>query len=111
MNRFSQDKIRRRFSLNSLSVILFILLFVLFFIGVSNVGETSLNKQQEGLESALGRCIIQCYALEGKYPDSLEYMEEHYGLSYNKDLFFVDYAPYASNIDPEVTMIRRQVEE
>ena len=111
MNRFSQDKIRRRFSLNSLSVILFILLFVLFFIGVSNVGETSLNKQQEGLESALGRCIIQCYALEGNYPDSLEYMEEHYGLGYNKDLFFVDYAPYASNIYPEVTIIRRQVEE
>ena len=43
--------------------------------------------------------------------DSLEYMEEHYGLSYNKDLFFVDYAPYASNIYPEVTIIRRQVEE
>ena len=111
MNRFSQDKRIKRFSPGSLSTIIFVILFVLFFIGVSNVGETSVAKQQEGLESALSRCIIQCYALEGKYPDSLEYMEEHYGLNYNEELFFVDYAPYASNIYPEVTIIRRQVDE
>ena len=28
-------------------------------------------------------------------------MEEHYGLSYDKDLFFVDYQPVAANIRPD----------
>ena len=38
----------------------------------------------------------------------LSYMEEHYGLTYDKDLFFVDYQPIGSNIRPDVTVISRK---
>ena len=48
---------------------------------------------------------MQCYAIEGRYPPSLEYMEEHYGLVYDKDIFFVDYQPIGSNLYPDVTVI------
>ena len=67
-----------------------------------------MSKQQESLETALARDITHCYAVEGFYPPSLSYMEEHYGLTYDKDLFFVDYQPIGSNIRPDVTVISRK---
>ncbi len=84
------------------------LLLILFVLGLSSISETTVSRQQESLENALNRDIIHCYAVEGFYPPSLEYIEEHYGLVYDKDLFFVDYQPIGSNLRPDVTILLRQ---
>ena len=62
-------------------------MFVLFLRGIGSVGESTLSKQQESLETALEHSISQCYAVEGCYPPSLEYLEQHYGLLYDKNSF------------------------
>ena len=90
-----------------LPVLAFLILFVLFIQGIGSVNESTLNKQQESLETALERSISQCYAVEGSYPPSLEYLEQHYGLLYDEDSFFIDYEYYGSNLLPEVTVLRR----
>ncbi|MDO4302328.1 MAG: hypothetical protein Q4D94_00320 [Bacillota bacterium] len=84
------------------------LLLILFILGLSSISETTVSRQQESLENALNRDIIHCYAVEGFYPPSLEYIEEHYGLVYDKDLFFVDYQPIGSNLRPDVTILLKQ---
>ncbi|WP_026516399.1 hypothetical protein [Butyrivibrio sp. MC2021] len=88
-----------------LSLFIFTIVAVLFFIAVDETGKVNVRKQQESLESALSRDIVQCYAIEGRYPPSLEYMEEHYGLVYDKEIFFVDYQPIGANLYPDVTVI------
>ena len=90
-----------------LPILAFIVLFVLFLQGIGSVSESTLSKQQESLETALERSISQCYAVEGSYPPSLEYLEQHYGLLYDEDSFFIDYEYYGSNLLPEVTVLRR----
>ena len=108
MNRFEQKHISfGRRLLFLLPVLAFLILFVLFIQGVSSVGESTLSKQQESLETALERSISQCYAVEGSYPPSLEYLKQHYGLLYDEDSFFIDYEYYGSNLLPEVTVLRR----
>lgn len=108
MNRFERKK---KFLLKKCIFLLpaaaFLLLLVLFWQGITSIDETTLQKQQESLETAVTRSIIQCYATEGTYPPSLEYLTEHYGLTYNQELFFIDYRPIGSNIMPDVTVIRR----
>ena len=37
-----------------------------------------------------------------------KYIEENYGLTYDKDLFFVDYHPIGSNMRPDVTILVKQ---
>lgn len=108
MNRFEQKKLSplRRF-IFLLPILAFILLFLLFLRGVGSVSESTLHKQQESLETALERSISQCYAVEGCYPPSIQYLQEHYGLLYDEDSFFVDYEYYGSNLLPEVTVLRR----
>lgn len=88
-----------------LSIVLFVGIAVLFFLAVDATGKSSISKQQESLETALSRDIVQCYAIEGRYPPDLEYLEQHYGLTYDKKTFFVDYIPVASNLYPDVTVI------
>lgn len=105
-NRFDKshgDRIRN--IIYTLPLILFIIIGVLFINGVSSVSETTLAKQKESLETVLHRSISQCYAVEGIYPPSLSYIEENYGLTYDKELFHVDYQPFSSNIFPDVTII------
>lgn len=89
------------------SVIIFTLILVMFFYGVNYAGISTIEKQQESLENALSRDIVQCYSIEGRYPPSLEYLEEHYGLTYDSATFFVDYRPIASNLYPDVTVIKK----
>lgn len=111
MVRFGNDK-TTRLPLNSskLFLIIFAIIIILFFVALSHFGTANTQKQKESLENAIDRCIVECYALEGTYPPSLEYMEEHYGLTYNDDTFFVDYQAIGGNIRPDVTIIVRNGE-
>ncbi len=90
-----------------ISVAIFVLIAVCFVMAVEDSGRSTIEKQQESLEKAIARDIVQCYAIEGQYPPTLEYMEDHYGLTYDKDTFFVDYQPIAANLYPDYTVILR----
>lgn len=109
MNRFEQAN-KQHISHHiayALPLAAFLILLLFFLNGVSNVNETTLFKQQESLETALTRSITQCYAVEGIYPPSLEYLTEHYGLLYDADTFLIDYDYYGSNLLPDVTVLRK----
>lgn len=107
MNRFESHKGLNKIRLIPLPILAFILLFFLFLGGVSSVSDTTYEKQEESLHTAIERSVIQCYAVEGTYPPSLTYLEDHYGITYNHDLFFVDYQVYGSNIFPDITVLRK----
>lgn len=109
MNRFEQTKLPLRHGIvRYLPLAAFIFILILFLSGIRSVSSTTLAKQQESLETALERDIAQCYAVEGAYPPSLEYLCEHYGLNYDKDTFLVNYEYFGSNLVPEVTVLRKQ---
>lgn len=111
MNRFLNKNDRKLlYFLPHIRVSYFLcpLLLLLFWFGISSISDSTLSRQQESLETALNRDIIHCYAVEGFYPPSLNYIEEHYGLVYDKDLFFVDYQPIGSNLHPDVTILIKQ---
>ncbi len=108
-NKF-EDKHKQTFRISDrayrvISIAIFIAIAVLFFFAVDATGRNSISKELTTLENALSRDIVQCYAIEGRYPPSLEYLEQHYGLTYDKTTFFVEYMPIASNLYPDVTVI------
>ncbi len=110
VNRFEEKehtgfKISDR-TYRTITVIIFVAAMVLFFFAVDSSGRSSIAKEQQSLESALNRDIVQCYSIEGRYPPSVEYLEQHYGLTYDKTTFFVDYIPIAGNLYPDVTIIK-----
>ena len=99
---------KKDFSITAYFPILLLLfclgIFVLFSDSFTASGRAH---EKEILSKALNRSITQCYALEGSYPVSLEYLKEHYGLTYNEEHFFVDYQYIGGNLRPDVTIIER----
>ncbi|GFH96438.1 hypothetical protein IMSAGC003_02994 [Lachnospiraceae bacterium] len=85
-----------------------VLILLLFLGGVQSVSDTTAAKQLESLETALSRSIAQCYSVEGMYPPSLKYLEEHYGLTYDRGRFLIDYQSVGANLMPEVTILSIQ---
>lgn len=43
-----------------------------------------------------------CYALEGRYPPDLAYLESNYGLYVDRDKYLVSYRAFASNMPPDI---------
>ncbi len=107
MSRFVTRKHSSNLRGPILSICIFGLLFAAFFFAVEHFSEETKSRQLEALENAIHQSIVYCYTLEGSYPESLEYLKEHYGLTYNDELFFVDYRLQGANIMPDVTILPR----
>ena len=66
--------------------------------------------QEQGAESvrqAVLSAAAQCCAVEGSYPSTIEYLEQHYGLSVNHEDYAIMYEAFASNVAPTVTVVPR----
>lgn len=89
------------------SVLLAIAVLLFFALALSRLetGRQAAGRQQ--LEDALRRTAVACYAAEGFYPPSVDYMVQHYGLQYDEDAYRVHYEVFASNLMPEITVVER----
>ena len=61
-----------------------------------------------GPSAAVLQGAVQCYALEGFYPEDLTYLKEHYGLTYDPEKYVVSYEVIGSNLMPDVAVIPLQ---
>lgn len=86
--------------------VLILLLVLFFFLAFSrSVAEKTGEEKLNALTEAVRRASIQCYAIEGRYPPSVEYLEDHYGISIDRDKYYVFYDGWASNIMPDITIL------
>ncbi|MGI6221042.1 MAG: hypothetical protein ACOYIP_04105 [Coriobacteriales bacterium] len=61
----------------------------------------------QSLHDSVTSAAMQCAAVEGSYPSSLSYLEEHYGVTINHDRYIVDYEWFADNVPPTVKVRQR----
>lgn len=59
------------------------------------------------VRNAVLDAAMQCAAVEGAYPSSMKYLEEHYGLIVNSSDYAVTYEAFASNVPPSVVVVPR----
>ena len=108
MNRFTKKSFKDRISGSfSISLIIFVLILGLFIYGISTVSNSDVVNDKEILEEAVLHDVVHCYSVEGMYPPSVTYMEDHYGLTYDKDKFIIDYQFIGANIMPQVEIIKK----
>ena len=69
----------------------------------NNIAEQSLKS----VKDSVLRSAVQCYAVEGVYSSSLEYLEKNYGLVINHSEYIVSYEAFSSNLMPSVTVLVR----
>ena len=72
---------------------------------VSRVESTNDGAQTQFVYDAVQNAALTCYAVEGAYPESLEYMRENYGLAYDESRYYVTYDAFSSNLVPDIRVI------
>lgn len=105
-NRFASTK--RDFSTLKdvlLPVLAFVVILALFLYGLGTVSATSDAEQLRSVERAITKATVQCYAVEGRYAPSLDYLADHYGLMLDDDKYIVQYEIFASNIMPTILVL------
>ena len=108
MHRFEYQKHSRFSGRLLIPICMFLLVMILFLSGISSLSESTTARQKQALENAITQSISYCYSVEGVYPESLEYLKDNYGLTYNEDLFYVDYRTTGANLMPDVTIIEKR---
>lgn len=72
---------------------------------LSSVDERNEHEQTKVLEDAVLRATLTCYAIEGRYPQSIRYLKEYYGIVYDDDQYIVTLDSFASNLLPSITVL------
>ena len=72
---------------------------------VNETADRTDAQQEQLLADALRRASVSCYAIEGRYPPSLEYLVSNYGILLNEAQFTVFYDVYGDNRAPSITVV------
>lgn len=94
-----------------LSLLLFSLLLVLFLTSIKAIAVRTDEDRLHALTDTVKRASVECYAIEGRYPPSVEYLEEHYGVVIDHSRYHVFYDGWASNVMPDITILPVEKQE
>jgi len=98
---------RKRNNFIWIAVLLVLVLLVGFFMALGNLRRSNSREARLQLEDALRRAAVACYAAEGIYPPTVEYLQEHYGVQVDETRYAVFYEIFADNLMPEITVLEK----
>ena len=95
----------RRAGLGMLAAVAVLAVVLWFFAALGNLRDGQGEEGRQQLETALRRAAVACYAAEGVYPPTLDYLTEHYGVQIEEDRYTVFYDIFADNLMPDITVL------
>jgi hypothetical protein len=98
----------KKFSIILVTCLIFGVMAYGMFVLPSLSQKTNAQHTQEVLE-VLRKAAAQCYALEGEYPQNLEYLHEKYGVILDYGRYNYVYEPGAfSNMMPNIIVMEKE---
>lgn len=92
---------------NFLSMLFIVAISVVFIGGISSAAGSSRDEAKIVAEDSIHRAVLSCYALEGRYPATFEYLRDNYGLNIDENKYIIHYDVFGSNIMPNITVLVR----
>lgn len=89
-------------------ILLTLVMIVTVIIGLRKTESSGRDEALRVLEEGIQRAVVQCYVVEGRYPEGIAYIEERYGVYIDKSRYAVHYKVFASNVMPEITVLDLQ---
>ncbi|MBO2515888.1 MAG: hypothetical protein CW338_01240 [Clostridiales bacterium] len=88
-----------------IAVIVAVILVAAGVMLIDSIASRQDMQEKQLVEEALRKAVLTCYAIEGQYPPSIDYLRVNYGLSYNEDKYVVEYDNHGmANYFPEYTV-------
>ncbi len=98
---------KRSVSVQILIPVIILAIIIGFFTMVSELDRASSDEALLQLEDSIRKAAVACYASEGIYPPDTDYLKKHYGIQIDENLYQVHYDIFASNIMPDITVLRK----
>ena len=89
----------------AVTLMVFVLLIGLQLAGLSQVNARNASAQAEALRETVLRAMLTCYAVEGRYPPSIAYLQTNYGLAYDAKQYIVTMNAFADNLLPDISIL------
>lgn len=86
------------------NVMIFAGMLLLFVYGFQRTDTTMDEEDLNRVKQAVQKAALECYSIEGFYPEDVKYLEQHYGLYLQKDLYTIRYGYIGSNIMPDTNV-------
>lgn len=91
-----------------LAALLAALCLIFFITSLASVDRQQGEEGRQQLETALRRAAVACYAAEGVYPPTVEYLQQHYGVQIEEERYSVFYEIFANNLMPDITVLEKE---
>ena len=88
-------------------ILMVIALLAVVLLAIDRISGMQQREEAAMVRDAIHEAALTCYAVEGMYPDSVEYLREHYHLAYNEERFLVTFDAFASNKIPNIYVTER----
>ncbi|MDI9514250.1 MAG: hypothetical protein QM224_04095 [Bacillota bacterium] len=102
-------RLSRRYAIYIKFIMLVLVLIITLasLVSLESFWDSRNSSRPEDIRKAVLDACVQCYALEGSYPPSLEYLEKHYGLILDREEYYFYYEVFASNVMPTVEVYKK----
>jgi len=77
----------------------------IIFVGLGQAAEANRAEGVRLLEEAIIRAAVHSYAVNGYFPESIEYIVDNFGIYVDTSLFVVHYDVFASNLLPDIRVL------
>ena len=74
-------------------------------------GRMGSNQEAESLkqlDTSIRKAMMTCYATEGVYPPTIQYLKDNYGVQVDETRFVVFYEVFWENMMPDIMVMERQ---
>lgn len=96
-------------------LILPLFIFLSVFAGViflnNSLSQSYAKNELDYIRNAIMRSLTQCYSIEGKYPETFDYLQKKYNISVNEQKYVVHYKFQGKNLIPEIAVFSLEGEE
>lgn len=92
----------RRFKGLILAVLIFAIAIGLLLYGLNSSSASNSAEDKKRVSEAITAAVVKCYSIEGRYPESIKYLQKNYGLHINTSRYEVHYNFNAANMMPDI---------
>ncbi len=78
---------------------------IILYSGGEFYNKTLSEKELLMVTESVRRAAVQCYAIEGFYPQTVEYLQDKYGVLFKDERYFIDYQYIGENLLPDITVL------
>ncbi|MCR5144490.1 MAG: hypothetical protein K6B67_04195 [Lachnospiraceae bacterium] len=90
---------------NGMRISMYVIGIILVVLCLKSFLDHSVEREKNTLSDAIEQDISAYYARMGYYPTSIDELQKIYGLTYDKEKYYIGYQVMGSNIRPYVTIV------